>query len=79
MTNLEDETDDTEEIKTAIGIMKMKSYRGAGNVCDHCKRDGVFGSISRYKCESGNEYLICGWCGAVDELKAKHSGGEDLK
>ena len=60
---------DEDEIKSAISSLKLQSFRGCSNKCFKCNKKGYFGSICRYKCESGNIYMLCAWCGSIIPLK----------
>jgi len=59
---------DMEEIKIAIPSLKLRYFKGCANECPECKKKGYFGSIIQYECESGNKYLLCGWCGNVTKV-----------
>lgn len=68
--------EDREEMDFIIKELKLKAYVGFGNKCPKCKRAGSFGSILKYECESGNTYLICGWCGTINLIEiAKEDEG----
>ena len=58
---------DIEEVKLAIGILKVSMFKGVANECPSCKHKGHFGSIITYECESGNLYQLCGWCGNIQK------------
>ena len=62
---------DKQEIEIQLSELKLQYLKGSGNKCPKCKRKGNFGSIVSYECESGNRYLLCGWCGAITEIKQR--------
>ena len=64
---------DMEEIKIAIPSLKLRYYKGCANECPECKKKGYFGSIIQYMCETGNKYLLCGWCGNVTKVCEKET------
>ena len=62
---------DKQEIMKEASALKLKYFKGSANKCPKCKKKGNFGSIVRYECESGNRYLLCGWCGAITKCQKK--------
>jgi hypothetical protein len=61
--------DDKEELKHAISSLKLKGYVGIANKCNQCNHQGGFGAIMNYESETGNKYIICGWCGYIEKRK----------
>ncbi len=57
------------ELTIAVSSLKLQMFKGIANVCPHCHKVGHFGSILTYHCESGNKFLLCGWCGVVTQIK----------
>lgn len=60
---------DKEEVDLAYSDLILKQSLGAANICPNCFKRGHFGSILNYECESGRVYLLCSWCGLVEEKK----------
>ena len=51
--------------------LALKKLGGSINTCLHCEKKGNFGSITRYECQNGEEYLICGWCDEISLVNPK--------
>lgn len=62
-------TTDKAELKSAISALKLQYFKGCAIQCPECKQKGYFGSIIEYECESGNKYILCGWCGSITPEK----------
>jgi len=60
---------DKKEIQKQLSELKLKYLIGSANKCPKCRKEGNFGSIVSYECESGNRYLLCGWCGTICRKK----------
>ena len=59
------------ELTAAISAFKLQMSKGIANMCPLCLRKGNFGSILSYECESGNKFLLCGWCGNASSMTGK--------
>jgi len=53
------------ELNRRIEYFRLMRYRGIANSCSKCGKTGEFGLIEGYTCMSGNNYLVCGWCGGI--------------
>ena len=62
---------DKQEVRFAYNNLKLNAFKGAGNICQSCKKKGNFGSVINYECESGNVYQICVWCGNINLISKK--------
>jgi hypothetical protein len=54
--------EERDEITIALNKLNLESFKGCALKCPECKKEGHFGSMSLYTCDSGIEYLLCGWC-----------------
>jgi len=59
---------DLKEMQPSLDKLRFKSFSGCANNCSNCKHTGHFGSISQYECESTKIYILCGWCGHIEEI-----------
>ena len=58
------------KLKEILIEQKIKKLQGSGNICPQCKKQGYFGSISKYLGEK-HDYLICGWCNQITKIKKR--------
>lgn len=56
---------DKEEIKQALAILKLESFKGSSLQCPKCMTKGYFGRVINYQTELGNKYILCGACWQV--------------
>ena len=58
------------DVEQVMMEVKLRYFQGCGNTCPKCGEVGNFGSVARVKVpKTKKEFLVCGWCGEVSEIK----------